>query len=298
MTLRKPDHIAHGLASPHRERDNSYLVEKSRSYRGTRLTSHQPSHARTPCMCTHQNNTATGIIITRRSRANEPSQLKNCIRSVAFMCASGGVGCRWANQYRVLLREPQKSTELSFQAQKSRKKTSYSEMSAGSYGPSHSSPITSLQRLAACPTAPRVTGSPAALSLRHPSWSRSWLRSTHPLESSTNPKRKAGKEDKACPHGSRLQQGLATTNRDSTAKVCASHAYLSRGKLSDVGNVVKPERCPTAHRASRLLGSSQGISVTLTPSHEFRRQSSSTLENIGVPPIALCAAGKPFIGGA
>lgn len=48
----------------------------------------------------HQNNTATGIIIIRRSRANEPSQPRYSNRLV-FMCASGGACCRWANQYRI-----------------------------------------------------------------------------------------------------------------------------------------------------------------------------------------------------
>lgn len=57
----------------------------------------------------HQNNAATGIIITNRSRAIEPSQPRNSIRSVAFIVASGGICCSQANQYRVSEKEQCKS---------------------------------------------------------------------------------------------------------------------------------------------------------------------------------------------
>lgn len=66
---------------------------------------HDWSHVRH--LLIHQNNTATGIITIRRSRANEPSQLRNC--NVSVIVASGGSICSRANQYRVPPKEQCKS---------------------------------------------------------------------------------------------------------------------------------------------------------------------------------------------
>lgn len=131
----------------------------------------------------HQHNTATGIIIINRSRANEPSQPRNSNSSYVFMFASGGACCSRANQYRVPFAEPQESTELSFQTQKSRKKTSCSAISAESYGQSRSRSIANWQGLQALPTGLRANGCAAASIRRQASSSPSWWRSQEGIDS-------------------------------------------------------------------------------------------------------------------
>lgn len=81
MTSRKTDHIAHDTASPHRERDNSRLVEKSRTNHQTRLTPHQHS-------------IAMGIVTISSPRASAPSQPRNSISSCNSVPDRGNMGRR------------------------------------------------------------------------------------------------------------------------------------------------------------------------------------------------------------
>ncbi len=89
---------------------NQYRIAPTKTASGIRTQN--PNIANLTCArirAPHQNNTATGTVAINRSRATEPSHPRNLSRSVAFIVASGGMGCSRANQYRVSQIEQSKS---------------------------------------------------------------------------------------------------------------------------------------------------------------------------------------------
>lgn len=119
------------------------MVEKSNTTYLSRLT------------FAHQNNAVNGIIIISKSRANEPSQPRNCRKFVAFMCASGGACCSRANQNPFLWRRQRLPANVcsgkSYSEQMFQRPNSVSLSKL--YGPT--SPRSILRSAWACPNATR-----------------------------------------------------------------------------------------------------------------------------------------------